>query len=80
MVEVIAEEIGTGVATVAIIDAEERTLRPDTIKLLLLRFHNVKNDSDSIFIIIPIETHTSKLNNDQSAIIKGNLSTYLLMP
>jgi len=52
VVEVIAEEFGTGMAPVAIVDAEEGALGP-VLVLTVLRLNNVQYDRHPVFIIVP---------------------------
>jgi len=53
LMKVVSEELCTLAASMAIVNTEKRTLRPTChLSLLALWFHNVKNDGDSIFIIV----------------------------
>ena len=50
--QVVAQEVGTGVATMTIKDGEKGALGPP-VALLLRWFLHVKNDRYSVFIVVP---------------------------
>ena len=51
MVEVVSQELGTGTATVPIVDAEEGTRWPRFV-LSMLRLHYIEDDGNSVFVVI----------------------------
>jgi hypothetical protein len=56
LVQVVTEELGALVATMAIIDAKEGALRPVVnLALLALGLHNVQNDCHAVLIVVPIK-------------------------
>ena len=56
LVQVVTEELGALVATMAIVDSKEGALRPVVnLALLALRLHNVQNDCHAVLIVVPIK-------------------------
>jgi len=52
LVEVVAQEIGAGVATVAVEDAKEAALGPVGHVLLGRWLHDVEHDADAVFVVV----------------------------
>jgi uncharacterized membrane protein YhaH (DUF805 family) len=51
LVKIVTEEVGTGVTSMTVENAEEGTFWP-VIAFLVRRFHNVQNDGYSILIVV----------------------------
>lgn len=54
MVEVVSQELSTGTASVPIVHSEEGTCWPRLV-LSMLRFHNVQDYRNSVFVVIAYE-------------------------
>ena len=55
MVEVVSQILRASIASMAIIDPKERTFGP-VLVLTMVRFHDVEDDGDSIFVIVSYKT------------------------
>lgn len=52
LMQVVSEEVGTGVSTVAVENSEETALRPLLYVLLVRRLHDVEHDTDSVLVVV----------------------------
>ena len=53
LMEVVAKEVCTSIATVPVVNAKERTFRPHAFEMFLLRFHDVQDDGDAVLVVVP---------------------------
>lgn len=56
LVEVVSEEVGAGVAAVAVEDAEEGTFWPVFNVLFAWGLHDVEHDADTVFVVVTDDT------------------------
>lgn len=52
LVQVVAEEISAGIASVAVIHSEEGTLGPNAFKGFLFGFHYVQDDCHAVLVVV----------------------------
>lgn len=53
LVQVVPKEISAVRSSMAIVDSEKRSLWPKLDVFFVLRLHDVQNDRDSVFVVVP---------------------------
>jgi hypothetical protein len=59
--QVVSQKVSADVATMSIINSEERAFWPKPIELLEFWLHDIENDGYSVFIIIPYKLLIKKV-------------------